>query len=284
MDWFRFYTETIHDRKIRRLPPAQRWLWVTVLAIARSSPEPGRLLISEGVPVVVADLVDAAAITRKDVNAGLQAFTEQNMLTVENGVYVVSHWDERQFSADSSKERVRRYRERKSNGDVTLQDRYTGDTVTPPEDRVQITDPETDLDQENKDDRDTVVSAVEEVAASTEPSEVTSLSSEIDLGLAQVARAFEAEGFGTLSQSVKDQLVSFVSEFGAQWTLMALKEAVLQGKRRLKYVSGVLQNWRAEGGPRLADERRPQARAPAQAAGAERDPRYANFYALFPDS
>ncbi|MCL6443142.1 MAG: hypothetical protein K6T83_06760 [Alicyclobacillus sp.] len=37
MEWFRFYTEAISDTKIRRLPPAQRWLWVVMLSLARKS-------------------------------------------------------------------------------------------------------------------------------------------------------------------------------------------------------------------------------------------------------
>lgn len=75
MSWFRWYNETISDRKLRRLPTAQRWLWVAVLTLARQSPEPGRLLLSESVPVTEDDLVDAAAIDMEDVRAGLVAFT-----------------------------------------------------------------------------------------------------------------------------------------------------------------------------------------------------------------
>ena len=39
--WFRFYVEAMRDPKMRRLSPAERWLWVAVLAACRESWIPG---------------------------------------------------------------------------------------------------------------------------------------------------------------------------------------------------------------------------------------------------
>jgi|GEM_PF-2635541 len=121
MQWFRLYNETIYDRKLRRLPPSQRWLWVAVLTVARQSPEPGRLLLAEGVAVTVEDLVDAAAIPASDVECGLQSFMQAGMLHLEDDVWVVTNWGVRQRESDDVKQRVRAYRERNRNvsGNVT---------------------------------------------------------------------------------------------------------------------------------------------------------------------
>jgi hypothetical protein len=121
MQWFRLYNETIYDRKLRRLPPAQRWLWVAVLTVSRQSPEPGRLLLAEGVAVTVEDLEDAAAIPASDVESGLQAFMQAGMLHLEDDVWVVTNWGVRQRESDDVKQRVRAYRERNRNvsGNVT---------------------------------------------------------------------------------------------------------------------------------------------------------------------
>jgi DNA replication protein DnaD len=193
MEWFRFYTETISDRKIRRLPPAQRWLWVTVLSIARSSPEPGKLLLSKDVPVTIDDLVDSAAITKKDVVAGVEAFVDQKMLHLDGEVYVVSHWDARQFTKDESKDRVRRYRQRKSNGDVTLQaplqaplqECYSNTFVTPPD---PDTDPDTEKDQREREithARAEIVQAYEQVCGPLrgEPAQLDNLLEYTELGM-----------------------------------------------------------------------------------------------------
>lgn len=146
MQWLRLYTEIRSDRKLRRLPPAQRWLWIILLVLARESPQPGKLLLSEKLPITNEDLADFAAIPIEDVEKGIEAFLEQNMISLDgNGVYFLNHWDKRQFNSDDSSERVKRYRESKRseqcNVSETLHDRYNTVTVTPPD-----TDTDTDTD------------------------------------------------------------------------------------------------------------------------------------------
>lgn len=112
--WVRIYTEITRDRKIRRLPPAQRWVWIALLCMAKESPVQGKLLLAENVPVNVDDIVDEAGVDKDDVEAALEAFEKQGMIEYdENGVIVIKNWHKRQYQADSSTERVRRYRERK---------------------------------------------------------------------------------------------------------------------------------------------------------------------------
>lgn len=78
--WLRLYTEIIYDSKLRRLPPSRRWLWITLLCIAKVSPRPGWLLLAEGVPVTVKDIADKAAVTVNIVKAGLSDFTYLRMV------------------------------------------------------------------------------------------------------------------------------------------------------------------------------------------------------------
>lgn len=152
--WVRLYTEIRHDRKLRRLSPAQRWLWVTILTMAKDSPSPGWLLLSENVPVIAEDLADEAAIDIDDVKEGIKAFIQQNMLEEVDGVLHLVNWDKRQFVSDSSTERVKRYRQRQTHADTdnneTLHKRYSNVPETPPEnrDRVQSTDTETEKERE----------------------------------------------------------------------------------------------------------------------------------------
>lgn len=146
MRWVRLYTEITHDRKLRRLPATERWLWVTMLCLASKSPVPGTLLLSKDVPVTVDDLADAAAIPRDDVASGIENFKRQKMLEEDSGVYRLINWDKRQFVSDSSTERVRKHRGKRGQDDETLQKRYSNVTVTPPEYRVQSTDTDQDLD------------------------------------------------------------------------------------------------------------------------------------------
>lgn len=114
--WFRFYTEAIHDRKLRRIPPTQRWVWVVVLALARQSPLPGYLLLADDgnktVPLDFKDISDAAAVKPSDVRAALKAFEDLGMIEKDPnmGAMKVRKWNDRQFESDDVTERTRQHR------------------------------------------------------------------------------------------------------------------------------------------------------------------------------
>lgn len=116
--WFRFYCEALHDRKLRRLKPAHRWLWVAVLACARQSPVPGHLLINDREPVTVDDLADDAAMKPAEVKAGMDQIIKLGMVDVDDGTgaWRVTKWNERQYESDQSADRMQRHREGDSDG------------------------------------------------------------------------------------------------------------------------------------------------------------------------
>ena len=149
MQWFRFYTEAVSDKKLRRIARDNNesmahvlGVWTIVLSIASDSPVRGRLLISDDVPATIDDISDAAgcnvtATFRKLLVTGL--VTEAVTNSGET-VYEVPAWDKRQFESDSSATRVRKHRERKkaekNAQDVTEVKRYSNapDTDTDTED------------------------------------------------------------------------------------------------------------------------------------------------------
>jgi len=110
--WFRFYVETFGDRKIRRLPLAQRWVWAAVLGAARESPEPGRLYIAPGVPMTVKELAEYADAPLGTTRKALEEMGKLGMVTIDGEVIVAANWNKRQFESDNVTERVRDHRER----------------------------------------------------------------------------------------------------------------------------------------------------------------------------
>jgi len=137
--WFRFYSETLRDRKIEHLArvtgqPKTLLLgvWVTLLSLANDSPIPGALLLTEDIPLAVNDLSMELGMDADTTGGIIDALIGLRMLMLEAGVYCITNWEKRQFKSDSSQERVRAYRERKAqsqagdgNDTVTLH-------VTPP--------------------------------------------------------------------------------------------------------------------------------------------------------
>jgi len=73
-------------------------------------------------------------------------------------------------------------------------------------------------------------------------------SSRPDEKLILLVKAYEQNGFGQLSEIVRDKLVALLNEYDFTWINEAFKIAVENNKRTLKYVEGILRNWRAEGG------------------------------------
>ncbi len=118
--WFRFYVEAIYDRKLRGQPPATRWLWVTVLALARSSPISGYLMVSERTPASTADLMDLAAPKRGEVEAGMGYFEREGMVVHDSnlGALCVRAWADRQFESDNITRRTRKHRSKRAVGNV----------------------------------------------------------------------------------------------------------------------------------------------------------------------
>jgi len=110
--------------------------------MAKESPKPGYLLLSEEIPITVEDIADEACVDEEEVRDALVKFQEQNMIHEEDGVWVITNWHKRQFSSDSSTERVKRFRQKKCNVSETFQKRFSNADVTPP-------DTETDTEKNN---------------------------------------------------------------------------------------------------------------------------------------
>ncbi|MFA8439327.1 DnaD domain-containing protein [Pueribacillus sp. YX66] len=53
---------------------------------------------------------------------------------------------------------------------------------------------------------------------------------------------FESEGFGTLTETIADNLGDLIDTYGETLVIHAMREAVLYGARNLKYVSKILEN------------------------------------------
>lgn len=148
--WLRLYPETIWDRKLRRHPPAYRWVWVAILCLASEANPRGRLVLGSGLPVSLIDLADAASVPEEDVLQAVLAFIDQGMIQyTEDGVVEVAAWSKRQFASDGgSTERARRTRERASepcNSHAALQERCKVDDM-----QRSRNAPDTDTDSDSE--------------------------------------------------------------------------------------------------------------------------------------
>lgn len=117
LPWFRFYPEALNDRKIQRVCLVTKQpkalvigVWTTILALASDSPERGKLLISEDVPITLDEILMECGIDDPTI---VNAFEDLGMIYVENETFHVTNWNGRQFASDDSTARVRKHRAKK---------------------------------------------------------------------------------------------------------------------------------------------------------------------------
>lgn len=125
--WFRFYDEALDDPKVQLLKPELFKAWVNLLCLASKN---GGVLPPEE------ELCFALRLSQEKACELLNELMIRGLLDVERDVVRPHNWDRRQYKSDVSNERVKRFREKGRNGDVTLHE-------TPPEAETD-TESETD--------------------------------------------------------------------------------------------------------------------------------------------
>jgi hypothetical protein len=114
LPWLRLYTEMPTDPKIRRLEVPHRWLYVVVLCLARQSPVPGSLMLTEQQPITEADLAEEAGLHWRTVRSGMARLADVGLVVVDldRDTWQVPTFERRQPVSDSSTSRVAKHRAR----------------------------------------------------------------------------------------------------------------------------------------------------------------------------
>jgi DnaD/phage-associated family protein len=224
MPWFRVYSDIMTDRKISRICKKTGQsralvigLWICLLSLANESPKRGQLFLADDIPYTIDDLEDETGLPTEIVSQLIEEFRSFGMIS-GSGVLRIENWDKRQYKSDSSTQRVREHRAKKSvTENETLQKRYSN-----------LLDTETESDTDTESDTET-------------ESETTTSSR-----FGELVKAYEAN-IGAITQMTADMLADDLEQYGLQLCLDAILEAVKQNKRKWSYVRGILKNWWADG-------------------------------------
>jgi hypothetical protein len=82
-------------------------------------------MIGEDLPMTMEEIAAELELSEANFSYIWNALLSVGMLENDLGCYHVANWSRRQFKSDSPNERVKRYRERQTDNDVTLQKRYS---------------------------------------------------------------------------------------------------------------------------------------------------------------
>lgn len=125
--WFRFYGEALNDPKVQRLPATLFKTWVNLLCIASQH---------DGILPSIEEVSFSLRMEEKQTRKQLLELIDCNLIDEENGHFHPHNWKKRQYKSDTSKERVRAFRERhnKQHGNVSVTLHVTPqETETEPE-------------------------------------------------------------------------------------------------------------------------------------------------------
>ncbi|MGE5584428.1 MAG: DnaD domain-containing protein [Bacillota bacterium] len=232
MSWLRLYTEIIDDPKLRDCTGDQFRDWIYILCLARMAKEPG---------VIEMTPEDAAWRVRRPVEefrSSLDLFASRDMLVLQDGQIVVTHFLARQYDKPSdtpaaTRERQRRARERKQES----RDCHADVTRC----HALDTDPDPDRDTEVPVPPPNPPPSGEGGAAPAE---------ELPPDPVEPVTKFLFESFlPTATAYQVDRLAAWVEQDGMDPGLViwAMEQALVQGQRKLSYVEGILRRCKNHG-------------------------------------
>ena len=112
--WWRSHASALDDPKVQRLPGDLFKSWFNVLCIAS---------LRDGILPPLPDIAFALRKSEEATSKVLDQLKDAGLLDVTEAGMTPHNWTGRQYKSDVSNERVKRFRERHGNGDVTLQKR-----------------------------------------------------------------------------------------------------------------------------------------------------------------
>jgi hypothetical protein len=103
MDWFRFYTSTLDNRKIQALPAQIFKVWCNFLCLSR---------VYEGVLPPIETVSYRLRCSQKQASDWLMKLLELRLVDeLPGGTYSMHEWDQYQYPSDNAAERKRRQRQ-----------------------------------------------------------------------------------------------------------------------------------------------------------------------------
>lgn len=119
--WFRYYSETPHDKKLDLIAEESEFdyllvlgAWSVLLCVANGSPVRGSLYVTTKKRYSNGYLSKLLRLPEKDTDKLLKFFLEYEMLELdENGAYRIKNFEKRQYKSDSSTPRVTKHRANK---------------------------------------------------------------------------------------------------------------------------------------------------------------------------
>jgi len=136
--WFRYYSETPHDKKLDLIAEESEFdyllilgAWSVLLCVANGSPIRGSLYVTTVKRYSNGYLSKLLRLPEKETDKLLKFFLEYEMLEIDDkGAYKIKNFEKRQFKSDSSTPRVNKHRANKKKENEEESDEECNDCET----------------------------------------------------------------------------------------------------------------------------------------------------------
>lgn len=123
MPWIKLYTEVLDDPKLGRLNPTDKWRFLELCLVAGECDAEGYLVNGQE-PMSIEDIAWRLRLSAAPFEKSLQRLQELGLVTLDDGIWSVRNFSERQGRSQSEKreawrERKRRQREGQDESRVT---------------------------------------------------------------------------------------------------------------------------------------------------------------------
>lgn len=226
--WIKLYHEILDDPKMGRMPDR---LWRRTIELFLLAGE----LDQDGLLPSVHDMSWRLRVNDDALQDDLNLLISYGIVTVDNDVFTVTKFAERQTAMTPS-ERAARDRAARKNAvyygkseptrELSVTKAYADCNETR---ELSVTKANTDIDidiDKSREEGDTEIEPLPPAGA--------------------VFKVYESE-IGVLTATIADELKLAVSEYPDGWIEDALKEAARQNKRSWSYARAILKRWKAEG-------------------------------------
>ncbi len=237
VQWVKIAIRIWDDKKIKiidTMPESDAVLliWIKLITLAGETNDGGYIYLSNNIPYTEETLATIFNRPLNTVRLALATFKRFNMIEVNDRGILLLNWQKHQNVAgldkirEQTRERVKKHRQlllSPASCNVTRNVTVTlGNAIEEEEDKDK---------EEDKEDSN----------SSSQKCNVTE-----NNDLTDVVRVYE-QNIGQLTPILLDELEILISECPVGWFADAVKEAVRNNVRKLAYVKGILEHWKAEG-------------------------------------
>lgn len=228
--WIKLWCENLlYGTTSRELEPAERWVFVSYLAMGGSSPTPGDICIAPGVPYTQAQRAEVAKVDLETLQSAERKMIAASKITINGDLVQITNFAQYQAIFD--------------------RDQYMRDYMRDYMRQKRLPLPEllpeaTQLEQQPKIPK--VIQPGEETTGQEEPT--YQILSDI---LAKLTANYEKE-IGLISAIIANQLVDFAHLYHQRdaplnWIDQAFAEAASNNIRKWSYVKAILNTWMEQG-------------------------------------